>query len=301
MVASGLSLLLATARDSQATLLVYEPFNYTAGDDIEAVDTSTATNLTGSYTSALGSVNNHIVNEVGLTYGSLTGLPTPVGNALTTDGGINQVGHTVDVNADVDTSGGTTIFFSVLMTFDDSTNGNRLVRISFVGPEGTLTFGEAVIGIRHIRVRVDTTTAVEANGLDGSFTDGQTFYIIGRYTNSLDPNGDSFEIIGYDTADAEPAPTIFDPNDTNAEFTFGLTGLDVDLTSISSIRFETRGDDNNFADELRISDGAPEPSPIPALGIRGSLLLPLLVVVAGFSVLRRPRAERRLTGGALAI
>jgi hypothetical protein len=120
-------------------------------------------------------------------------------------------------------------------------------------------------------VSADTvaTGQLVANG-DGTFSDGQTLLLVGRYLNAAAPGGDRIDLIGYDTADADVLPASFDPTDPQREFAFALEGLDIDLAKITSITFTIRGDANNFIDELRIGDRyasllVPEPATLSAL------------------------------------
>jgi hypothetical protein len=263
-----------------ATLLVYEPFDYDAGTVLDATP-ATGLNLTGSYV-PLGVLAQQklVASSPGLTYGSLLGAPVAAGNRANDVAGVTAAGATVSVDQDVPAPAGSAIYWSALFTFDDSTNGNRHASITFTDDASgdALTFGEAVVGSRAVRVSAATaaTGGLLAAGADDSFSDGQTLLLIGRYVNSPAADGDRLELIGYDTADADLLPASFDPADPQAEFAFSLDGLDIDLVQITSITFTIRGDDNNFVDELRIGDSyasvaVPEPGALAALllGIAG--------------------------------
>jgi hypothetical protein len=108
---------------------------------------------------------------------------------------------------------------------------------------------------------------------------------VGRYVNNSAAGGDALELLGYDTAEAITIGSTFDFADPNAQFAFELSGLDINLGKISTLRFEVRGQNNNFLDEVRISRtfGAgtaviPEPA--------GAVLI-LLGLFSGGALLRR--------------
>jgi hypothetical protein len=122
---------------------------------------------------------------------------------------------------------------------------------------------------------VDTSTAFLTDTFNSGFADGDTLFYVGRYVNGAATDGDTLDLIVYDTADAIMLPTSFDTTDPNAHAVLGLSGLDVNLPKISSIYFAVRGLDDNFIDELRIAqsyaDVVPEPSTafLLALGLAG--------------------------------
>ena len=278
--------LLATTGSAGATLLVYEPFAYDV--DTELDDTpATGQNLTGTY-SALGSSAPFILQiaSPGLTYGNLTGAPSVSGNRISDIAGVTAAGATVAIDQDVVVNPGDAIFWSALFTFDDSSNGNRLANITLTDDTtgDLIRFGESAVGVQAVRVEASTgaTGGLRAAGADGSFGNGETLLLLGRYFNSAAPDGDTLELIGYDTADAHALPTDFDLADANAEFAFSLFDLDIDLTRISSMSFTIRGDSNNFIDELRIGSTyasvalAAAAVPVPAPATASLLLLGLL-------------------------
>jgi len=282
-------LLLAGAEPGAATLLVYEPFAYADLTVLEAPVPASGQNLTGSYV-PLGTLaaQKLVATSPGLGYGNLVGAPAPSGNRVADVDGVTSAAGTVSVDQDVLVGPGEAIFWSALFTFDDSSNGNRFAHITFIDDDtaDTLGFGESVVGVRAIRVEANTTATggLVADGADGSFSDGDTLLLIGRYINGAAADGDSLELIGYDTADADTLPSSFDPTDPNAEFAYALTGLDVDLAKITSIRFTIRGDSNNFIDELRI--GTSYGSVVPEPGV-APLLLVGLATLGGLARARR--------------
>jgi hypothetical protein len=282
---------------AQAELFVYEPFDYSAGAAIDGL-AATGTNLTGNYTKS--SLQDLQISSPGLTYGNLLGdLPPVAGNRLNDLDGVGVGFVTVAVDQDVLIGSGEAIYFSALFTFDDSLNGNHFARITLRDDVSgdQILFGESVVGGRAIRVEAFTaaTDGLVADGADGSFTDGQTLWLIGRYFNSALPDGDSLELIGYDTALAQSIAPTFDPTDPNAKFSFGLTDLDIDLSRISSVTFEIRGTNNNFIDELRIGSSyadvtsAEQVALVPEPGT-GLVFLSGLVLLG--CVYRRERHER---------
>jgi hypothetical protein len=152
-------------------------------------------------------------------------------------------------------SPGSAIFWSALFTFDDRSNGNRLANVTFLDDNGdSIAFGEPAVGISALSVSANTaaTTQLVSHAVGGAFTGGQTLLLVGRYQNSAAPDGDTLDLIVYDTADADTLPTSFDPTDPNRELALQVAGLDIDFAKIASIEFTIRGDDNNFIDELRI-------------------------------------------------
>jgi hypothetical protein len=268
--------LLMQINQARATLLVYEPFNY-PNNMVLAGTTATGLNLTGGYTStAIAPFLELLTVSPGLNYGSLTPAPAAAGNRLTQNQGTTGVTATVSVDQDIDTGAGTATFFSALFTFDDSSNGNRLAEITLEDESNadTLSFGETVAGVRAIRVSASTAALGNdfSAGADLAFSNGQTLFLIARYVNGIAAGADSLELIGYDTADAVTLPAIFNPADPNAQFSFALTGLSIDFSTISSIHFTIRGDANNFIDELRIGSTYADIVPEPA---SASLLLAL--------------------------
>jgi hypothetical protein len=286
------SIFLITPAD--ASLLVYEPFNYPAQAVLDGLPPN-ALNLTGPYV-AIGTLPFQEVEAAspGLTYGSLLGAPVAVGNRLTQSDGITAGGAIVGVDQDVVVNPGNAVYFSALFTFDDSSNGNRLANITLTDLDNgdLIRFGEAGVGVRAIRIEADTVATGQqvANGADQAFTDGQTLFLIGRYTNSATANADVVELIGYDIADADILPAAFNPADPNAEFSYSIGSLNIDLAKISEITFTIRGDANNFIDELRI--GSTYAAIVPEPGTIGILLIGLagLAVASRFTFARRTSA-----------
>jgi hypothetical protein len=271
---------------AEAELLVYEPFDYAVGANLNGLS-ATGRNLTGTYSAS--PLQDLVISGPSLTYGNLRGpLPSVAGNRLNDANG--TVAGIVRVSLDqvIPINAGEEVFFSALFTFDDSTGGNRLVRVSFVddvsGDE--LSFGETAVGLRGVSVGANTagTAGSVSKGADNSFSDGQTLWLIGRYVNNAGLGNDSLQLLGYDTTVAQAISPSFDVSDPNAQFAFSLFGLDINFAKISSLRFEVRGDDNNFLDEVRIgSTYAAVTTPEPA-----SVVLLLLTAVG--CCLRRRRA-----------
>jgi hypothetical protein len=273
------------AGSAQATLFVYEPFDYPAGTVLDGTP-ATGMNLTGSWV-ALGVIPQQklVTSAPGLGYGSLVGAPAVAGQRLNDVDGVTSSGGTVDIDQDVLIPPGSALYFSALFTFDDSSNGNRHAMITLRDDDtgDLLSFGEPLIGVRAVQVGAGTAAlgGFVGDAADGAFENGQTLLLIGRYVNAAPAGGDRLELIGYDTAAAGVLPASFDPTDPQREFHFLVDEVDIDLAKISSITFTIRGDDNNFVDELRIGDSyasvlVPEP---------GSLSLLLLGLVMGA---RRP-------------
>jgi hypothetical protein len=261
LVAFGFS-----AHPASAALLVYEPFDYASGFLLQGVPPS-GLNLTGTYTAPVGPFQQLQAGAPGLGYGALPGLPSPGGNRLTQANGVVAGSASVAVDADVYTGPDTTIFWSVLMTLDDSNNGNRhaYVNLTDTTTGDQIGFGESVVGSGAIRIDADTaaTGRLVAAGFDDAFADGHTVLLVGRYLNASALDGDRLDLLVYDTADSEALSPVFDLADPAAELAFSLTGLDVDLAIIDSITFTIRGTNDNYIDELRIgttyADVVPEP------------------------------------------
>jgi hypothetical protein len=239
---------------AEAELLVYEPFDYPAGANLDGL-VATGRNLSGSYSTS--SIQDLVIASPGLTYGNLLKWrPAVAGNRLNDENGAGQGTVTVSLDQEILIGAGDEIFFSALFTLNDANNANRFARISLIDDtsDDVLTFGEPVVGVRGVRVAADTaaTGGLIADGADGSFSNGQTLWLIGRYFNSAQPGGDALELAGYDTAIAQAIPPAFDLADPNAQFAFSLAGLDIDFARITSLRFEVRGGNDNFLDEVRI-------------------------------------------------
>jgi hypothetical protein len=286
-------LLLLLAANGQAATLLYEPFDYPAGTNLDGL-AATGLNLFGNY--ATSTIQDLAISSPGLDYGSLQGnLPSVAGNRL---GDVNGVGAgltTIAVANDIAIEPGKEVFFSALMTFNDATGGNRFTRISFVDDTSgdEISFGEASVGVRAIRVTADTmaTQGLIAEGADNSFTNGQTLLLVGHYLNSAAASSDALELLGYDTAATHSLPLTFDLTDPNAQFAYSLSGVDIDFSQITSLRFEIRGDQNNFLDELRIGPTYESIAQVPEPA-GYALLACFLVASVGTRSGRPERVER---------
>lgn len=283
--------LLASVAIARAELLVYEPFNYTAGIDMDGLPAN-GTNLTGDYET--DTLFDLVIGSPSLDYGSLTAsaLPSVAGNNLSQANGTVAGATTVQLAQNVSIPAGQVVYFSALFNFDDGPNANRLANITLLdnATGDLLRFGQPAVGVRNIRIEADTAAIgeLEADGADNSFVDGRTYWLIGRYINSPDADGDMAQLMGYDTTTTATIPDTFDPADPDAVFSYSLDGLDIDLTQITTLRFTIRGDNNNFLDELRIgrtyTDVAGVPEPTAAL----CALTPLLLLRRRGHNLRRP-------------
>jgi hypothetical protein len=121
---------LVVSLPAQASLLVHEPFDYAAGTVLDGTP-ATGQNLTGAWV-PLGPAAQQklVVAAPGLDYGNLVGPLAPSGQRLTDLAGVTAAGGTVAVDDDVLVPAGSAIYWSALMRFDDSENGNHLVSIT---------------------------------------------------------------------------------------------------------------------------------------------------------------------------
>jgi len=276
-VAAGFACLLAAllvGGTARAALLVYEPFDYAPGTVLDGV-LATGANLAGDWT-PLGTLEAQklVVTSPGLDYGNLVGAPPALGNRTQDANGVTAAAGTVALASPVLAPPGSTLYWSALLLLDDSNNGNRLANVTFSDADtgDEIAFGEPAVGVGGVRISADTATTggLVADGADLAFENGQVLLLIGRYLNAAAPGGDRLDLIGYDVADPDVLPPVFDPSDPQAEFAFSLFDLDVDLAQISAITFTIRGSADNAIDELRIGDDyasvvVPEPATLGAL------------------------------------
>jgi hypothetical protein len=281
---------LAASSAARADLLVHEPFDYEAGTFLDG-QAATGLNLAGTYSDPVSPSFRLVAASPGLTYGALAGpLPATSGNRLSQTSGTTNGSPSVQIDQDVPIDAGGTIYFSALVTLDDSSNGNRLASVNLVDDATghQITFGEPGVGVRDVRIAADMTSTggpLIAAGADAAFTSGQTLWLIGRYTNGAAPASDALDLIGYDTAGAFAAAPSFDPADPNAQFAFSLADLDFNLARISSLQFIIRGDSNIFLEELRFGETYAD---VTVRAPAGAALL----AVAGFGLVPRRRTRR---------
>ncbi len=270
MIQTGVAglFLLGAAAEARGDLLIYEPFDYTAGLEMDGLP-ATGLNLTGNYASS--TIQDLEIASPGLGYGSIAGpVPGVAGNRVTDMNGAGSGIATVSVDQDITSAVGEGFFFSALFTFDDDGNLNRFARIT-LEDEATgdrITFGEATVGVRAIRIEAETTATggLISDGADGSFTDGHTYWLIGRYFNSPTAEGDILQLVGYDVSEPDAISTEFDINDPAAEFGFSLDAFDIDLAQVTSLVFSARGDANNHLDEFRLGRSYADVTAIPEPG-----------------------------------
>jgi hypothetical protein len=286
---------LAVPFPALTALQVYEPFDYPAPSLLHGT-AATGLNLSGTYVSgAAHELFQLRLSAPGLTYGALTGAPAATGAKLTQFNGTTANASTVGLTTPVRIPPGEAIFFSALFTLDDSSNGNHLAGIELIDDSSgdSLGFGESVVGVRSIRASVETTVLgrrLTTAGSDRAFENGQTLLLIGRYNNSAAALGDRLELLGYDTGASHALPAAFDPSDPHVVFYQELAGVDIEFTRISSLRFNVRGADNNFIDELRIGSTLADVTPIPEPHTWALLLCGLAAVA--FAMRARSRLDR---------
>ena len=267
LVRCAAAIALAAPLAAGGALHVYEPFDYAPS----VLDGTAANglNLAGTYVAdAIAAPYQLRVSAPGLSYGSLTSAPGVAGGKLTQMSGTTANASKVALAAAIDIAPGQAIFFSALFRLDDSANGNHRAGIELIDDSSgdTISFGEPAVGVRAVRAGASSAALgghATTTGVSGAFSDGQTLLLIGRYNNSAIALGDRLELLGYDTASSHPLPPSFDPADPNALLYQELAGVDIDLARISSVRFEIRGDDNNYIDELRIGSTLADVAPIP--------------------------------------
>ena len=237
--------LAAMSTTASATLLIYEPFNYsTAQPLLGLTNTSAGTTASGnSWLRASSSATTTAIN-IDSTAGSLTGpaeLPASIGNELKLTGNGNNSGgaNRLAFNSTISTG---SVYYSFLMRVDDlnvaqSNNslGAFFMSLNNTGNSATTNNPTTVPG--KIQARIDPTDATKFNL--GNFTNralaavpdatsaawssalnvGQTYLVVGQYTVAasntarlwIDPNPSSF---GLATA---PATTLQDSTSgTNA-------------------------------------------------------------------------------------
>ena len=286
------ALLCLASSTVRGELLVYEPFDYRDGTVLNELTAPNGLNLTGVF-EALGPLEFQKLSasEPGLGYGNLLGAPSARGNRANDPLGVTPSGATATLDEEIPIGEGDSIYFSALFTLDDSENGNHLARITLTDDASgdAISFGEAAVGLRAIRIEADTaaTGGLVAEGEDLAFEDGQTLLLIGRYFNSAAALGDRLELVGYDTADAIPLAAAFDPGDPNALFSYGLVDRDLDFERITSVSFTIRGENNNFIDELRIGTTYTSVAAVPEAGTLGLFIAATLVAAGSFGRQRR--------------
>lgn len=261
---------------ASANTLVYEPFDYAPGTRLHDV-TATGQNLAGPY-QGYGASEPYQLTVVGAdpTPPVLQGLPGTAGGRLVDTIGATPGGARVDLDVDVEIAPGSTIYWSALLTLDDSSNANHLASASFIDDltGDSISFGEPVVGRRNVRVATSTVASngQQAGGTDDAFADGDTLFLVGRYHNGSAPGGDSLSLIGYDTSYDTTLPDFFDPFGIDRDFSIVLADFDIDMERITSLEFTIRGSGDNFIDELRIGSTyesvvVPEPGTGLLLGV----------------------------------
>jgi hypothetical protein len=238
--------LVAAAKPSDATLLLYEPFDYPTGP--LAGTPATGLNLTGNYTSQdaqLRVVGGRLAQNQPLSQGDISAT-------LADDIVIGTRGQ---------------IFFSALVVVGPPSSENPFARISFVddATNAAILLSEVLVGANRIpsaRVRFADGSEAAASDPFGPVTEGQSLLLFGRYLNSSVPLGDRLELVAYDLGDLALLPTSYDPDDPNAEYFVALADRDLDVTQITRLRFDLRNPET-FIDQVRIGttylDVVPEP------------------------------------------
>lgn len=246
---------------------IYEPFDYPAGQLLTTATTNWYLNGTGDDTYVVpGSL-------------SVSGLAPALGNSITNGG----AGAAVRIALPSAITSGS-LYYSFALRVDDV--GAAFTSItSFIA---SFIDGASTYGARLMPRRVDDdtynlgVTKVSASAVvwaPDNFVDGQTLFIVGRYTfNSGSTTDDAVDLWinpspGTFGAGSPPAPTL----------TAALTGTD--LTSIAQFTFRQNTAGNTPAamtfDELRIGFSWAEVTPVPEPGAWVLFGLGLLIVPVG--------------------
>jgi hypothetical protein len=282
-------------------LLVYEPFNYTAGQPLLA-QTNTSSGTTANGNSWLAAAATTPTQYINTTSGNLTAPPEllpPAGNSLgitysgTNNGAANRLGLSPDATSGSNFTSGT-IYYSFLLRIDDINTGisNSGVGGFFIGLNNTANAASGsnpTVAAARLHARIDPTDPAKYDL--GIFTNRAAVATDPVWTSGMTVGETLFVVASYDIGTANQAHLWINP----AGNTFGaLSAPTPDITDTTSQGNPTIGSiivrqtvtPKLSLDELRVgttwADVTPVQIPEP------STIALLIVTVLGF-VTRRFR------------
>lgn len=254
-----LAVIVALGAFSLRAALLYEPFDYAAGQLLTTATPSWYLNGTGDDTYVVpGSL-------------SIAGLAPSLGNSITNGG----AGAAVRIALPSTNSSGS-LYYSFALRVDDVGSAFTSTT-SFIAAfvQGASTYGARLMPRRvdddTYNLGVTKVSASAAVWAPDNFADGQTLFIVGRYTfNTGSTTDDAVDLWinpspGSFGAGSPPAPTL----------TATLTGTDLSLIDQFTFRQNTSGNTPAAMtfDELRIGftwadvTPVPEPAAVVLLGL----------------------------------
>jgi MYXO-CTERM domain-containing protein len=300
IVSGGLAIAMSSGSAS-ASLLIYEPFDYTAGSDIAG---QTNTYSAGNPAWAAAGTATAPVHQV--ISGSLTapaGLPPAIGNAGGTMNADNTQLDRIALGADY--AANTTLYYSLLLNIPSITgltvpntnlNANNDVLVAFNNGSGTGTRPSNWAG--ELVIRLGSVANTYNLGIRASNTTASTTY----WTADLNPGDTHFIVVRY----AQGATDSSGTDDSNAIWlnpssaNFGVVEGSVPAPDGSSNgTINASSPSNNFArslligagiatgaapnqnniDEIRVgttwADVTPVPEPVGLAGVAGLGMLAL--------------------------
>ena len=264
LAAVAMAIFAATIPPTQAALVIYEPFDYAAGD-IDGSQTG-GTGFSNSGWTTSGTTQLHSVITPGLTF---TGLPTQ-GNALRRNDrqGNSETHRPISAASQTAlTADNSTIWFSLLVDTEASyPKGNTLTFLfgtdAIADPGATtptITGGGEGLGISFLMnnsgasltaLVVDGGTSSRSTGSIGPFLGNDLLFIAGRIDWAANGNNDMLNLYNIaDPAAALPAPfaTMTAVLDQSLFDTLAIS--DKQRAVVDEIRFGT-----TFADVMGVSD-----------------------------------------------
>jgi hypothetical protein len=287
MTIAGLGLLVCMAGiQSQASLAVYEGFDYTAGDTISAV-TGTGTGWNGSWTED-GSGAQPAKAVTGLTFGS---VPVVGGAAQRTNkSGLNAMNREVSLSSSISLASGSEMFFSVLMDPGSAAGGNK------ANTYGTLTFGTTGLddgsGTSAAPIKAGGDAfGVSFGGTGGNTTDWGFLMVQGvtysggtlteNVSDRLTVGDTTLMIVGKvewntGTAGADVI-SLYNVTDPDAALPTAFSSMEVDLNEYALTTVGIGDGQTAIFDEIKmgstLSDVIPEPATLGLVAAFGGAVL----------------------------